>query len=134
MATKTLAREKPKTKSAIKVKRIICGASNASSQFANLRAYLSTDGEVVSPRHRKLTQAVFGKELTPNQVVTKICHEVHERGLSSVLHYTHEFDKVRLTPGTIRVTPEELKEAHSQADPELLDVVRRVRMNIISFQ
>jgi histidinol dehydrogenase len=133
MASKTLVREKPASKS-IKVKRIICGAPNANSQFATLRAYLSTDGEVVSPRHRKLTQAVFGKELTPNQVVTKICGDVQSRGLSSVLHYTEQFDKVRLTASSMRVTPEELKEAHSQADPELLDVVRRVRMNIISFQ
>src|SRR5262245_5336644 len=133
MATKTLAREKPKAKS-IKAKRIICGTPSASGQFAALRAYLSTDGEVISPRHRKLTQAVFGKELTPQQVVSRICHEVHDRGLSSVLHYTEELDKVKLTPSTVRVSEEELQEAHAQADQELLDVVRRVLMNIISFQ
>ncbi len=73
---------------------------------------MSTDGEVISPRHRKLTQAVFGKELTPQQVVTRICGDVQSRGLPSVLHYTEQFDKVKLTPGTVRVTTEELKEAH----------------------
>ena len=31
---------------------------------------------------------VFGQPLTPEQVVTTICHDVREQGLGAVLHYT----------------------------------------------
>ena len=54
--------EKPKTGS-IKVRRIVCGTPSASGQLAHLREQLSMDGQVISPRHKKLTQAVFGKPL-----------------------------------------------------------------------
>jgi histidinol dehydrogenase len=114
-----------------KPRRIICGTPNAGAQLA---ALFSSDSEIISPRQRKLTQAVFGVALTPVQVVERVCGDVQKSGLPAVLRYTELFDRVRLTPTTIRVPAEELKEAHVQADPELLDTVRRVRMNIISFQ
>src|SRR5580704_6874376 len=125
--------EKPKTGS-IKVRRIVCGTPSASSQLKHLREQLSMDGQVISPRHKKLTQAVFGKPLTPTEVVSRICADVAKRGMPAVLHYTEQFDRVKLTPGSVRVSEEELDQAHASADQELLDTVRRVRMNIISFQ
>lgn len=134
MARQATLREKVSAAVSIKMKRIILGAPNASSQLRNLREQLGTEGDVVSPRHKKLTQAVFGKPLSPQEVVARVCSDVKERGLSAVLKYTEQFDKVRLTPSTVRVSSEELDSAHAQADPEFLDVIRRVRMNIISFQ
>jgi histidinol dehydrogenase len=137
MPTKTLTRERPVARpsaKSVKVKRIICGSSNATAQLRALREQLGSEGDIVSARHKRLTQAVFGKPLTPVEVVAKICSDVRQRGLPAVLHYTEQFDKVRLTPTMIRVPQEELDRAHAAADPELLDTVRRVRMNIISFQ
>lgn len=134
MATKTAPKEKSHSSSAIKMKRILCGSSNAQNQIAALTAQLGTDGSVISPRHRKLTQAVFGKDLTPAQVVERVCNDVRQRGLAAVLNYTEQFDKVKLTASTMRVPVEEMKAAHAKADPEFLDVIRRVRMNIRSFQ
>jgi histidinol dehydrogenase len=128
------SREKPKMTGSIKVRRIQCGVPNASSQLKHLREQMSMDGQVVSPRHKKLTQAVFGKPLSPVEVVSRICTDVAKRGMPAVLHYTDQFDKVKLTPSTVRVTQEELDKAHAEADAEFLDTVRRVRMNIISFQ
>lgn len=118
----------------LKIKRILCGTSNAASQLRSLREQLGSDGDLVSAKHKKLTQAVFGEPLSPNEVVGRICQDVRQRGLNAVLHYTELFDKVKLTAQNFRVSEEELEQAHAAADPELLDVIRRVRMNIVSFQ
>src|SRR5438045_3481228 len=103
MATKTLIRERPVAKpnaKSIKVRRIVCGSSNASNQLRALRDQLGAEGDMVSARHKRLTQAVFGKPLTPVEVVAKVCSDVRLRGLSAVLNYTERFDHVRLTPTT----------------------------------
>lgn len=119
---------------ALKVRRIDLSASNAAQQLAKLRDQFRIDGEVVTPQQKKLTQAVFGEALTPAQTVARICNDVRDDGLEAVLRYTEAFDKVKLKPDMIRVKESELAEAHAAADPEFLDVLRRIRYNVDSFQ
>jgi histidinol dehydrogenase len=102
--------------------------------LSGLRAQLSSQAEVVSPRGRELTEKVFGEPLPPAQVVERICTDVRARGLSAVLHYTEQFDKVRLRAGDMCVSEAELKQAHAGAESSFLEVIRRVRQNIMSFQ
>ncbi len=116
------------------MRRIHHAAADAAGELARLRQLLSLQGDVVSPRGRELTEQVFGEALSPVQVVERVCADVRQRGLAAVLHYTEQFDKVRLTPETVRVSGEELKEAHAGAAPEFLAAVRRVRQNVMSFQ
>ncbi len=133
MPRSTMVRDRAASR-VVKIKRILCGTSNAATQLRSLRENLSANGDLVSAKHKKLTQAAFGKPLSPSEVVSRVCQDVRQRGLSAVFHYTELFDKVKLNAQSFRVTETELDEAHAAADPELLDVVRRVRMNIISFQ
>jgi histidinol dehydrogenase len=133
MAKAAISKKNP-VPAGLKIRRILCSAPNARNQLLSLRDQIRSDGEVVSPRARKLTQAVFGSALTPGQVVERVCNDVRQKGLRAALHYTEQFDKVKLDANSIRVTAEELKAAHEAIDPELLDVIRRVRMNIIAFQ
>jgi histidinol dehydrogenase len=63
-----------------------------------------------------------------------VCEDVRGRGLDAVLHYTEQFDGVRLNADTLRVTPSEMALAHAAADPAFLETVRRVRQNVLSFQ
>lgn len=130
---RTLA-PRQKTSSKPKLRRILCGTPQAANQLAALREQFRTDSEVVSAKQRKATQAVFRSALSPVQVVERICADVRKRGLPAVLHYTEQFDKVKLTPQMIRVDPAEMERAHAAADPELIDTVKRVKMNIMSFQ
>jgi histidinol dehydrogenase len=51
-----------------------------------------------------------------------------------VLDYTKKLDRVDLAPSSVRVTPQELAEAHRAADPAYLRTIRRVRDNILAFQ
>lgn len=119
---------------ALKVRRIDCTAPNAVKQLTALRNQFSNQGSVVSPQGRKLTQSVFGEALAPAEVVKRICDDVQKRGLPAVLHYTEQFDKVKLTPKTIRVSADEMAEAYAAADPEFLDTIRRIRDNVMQFQ
>src|SRR5262249_22612741 len=89
---------------------------------------------VVSARGRELTLKVFGEPLPPARVVERICEDVRARGLVAVLHYTEQFDRVRLNADTLRVTGSEMALAHAAADPGLLEAVRRVRQNVLRFQ
>lgn len=118
----------------LKLQRIDYGTAEAEEQLRHLRKLLSNEGDVVSPRGRELTVKVFGEPLTPSQVVARICDEVRDQGLKAVLHYTRELDSKELTEETLRVSEPELRQAYDAADPVFMDVVRRVRKNVYSFQ
>jgi histidinol dehydrogenase len=118
----------------LNIPRIDCSQENARDAILALRRQLSPRGDVVSPKGRERTIAVFGEPLSPQQVVERICRDVQERGLDAVLDYTARLDGKRLTPETIRVTPGELRDAHAAADPDYLRSVRRVRDHILAFQ
>src|SRR5438067_2209948 len=118
----------------LKLRRIRLGDEGAAGQLAALRAQLGAQGNVVSPRGRQLTEKVFGEPLPPARVVERVCADVRARGLEAVLHYTEQFDRTRLTKSNLRVSAEELAQAHAAADPAFLETVRRVRQNVLSFQ
>jgi histidinol dehydrogenase len=116
------------------MQRIVCGDPAADEQFKNLRLKLASQADVVSARGQELTKRVFGEALSPARVVERICADVRARGLPAVLHYTEQFDQVKLTAENVRVSSRELAEAHAGAESSFLEVIRRVRQNIMSFQ
>jgi histidinol dehydrogenase len=118
----------------LRMRQIDGGSAQALQQLTKLRTQLSSQAEVVSPRGREMTEKVFGEALPPLRVVERICGDIAARGLPAVLHYTEQFDKVRLTAETVRVNESDLQKAHASAEPEFLAVIRRVRQNIMSFQ
>jgi histidinol dehydrogenase len=118
----------------LSLRRIFCGSAGADRQFEELRSLLSAQGNVVSARGRELTQQVFGEPLPPAQVVERVCEDVRLRGRDALFHYTEQFDRVRLTPATLRLSRAELTEAHEAMQPDLLETIRRVRQNILAFQ
>jgi histidinol dehydrogenase len=118
----------------LRLRRISTTQPDAVRQFADLRSQLGAQGDVVSPRGRELTQKVFGEPLPPVRVVERVCGDVQREGLDAVLRYTDKFDKVQLTRETLRVSARELAAAHQAAEPALLETIRRVRQNVMSFQ
>jgi histidinol dehydrogenase len=118
----------------LKITRIDCSTDDARRAITELRERLSPRGDVVSPKGREKTIAVFGAPLSPQQVVERICRDVQERGMEAVLEYTAKLDGARLDPSTVRVPREELAAAHAQADPEYLKTLQRVRDNVLAFQ
>lgn len=99
-----------------------------------LRQKLGPSGNVVSEEGRRRTIEVFGEPLSPVQVVERVCGDVQARGLAALLQYSRQLDKADLTSKTIRVSPDELAQAHAQAAPEFLATIRTIRDNILQFQ
>ena len=118
----------------LKLRRIDLTANNATAQIAKLRDQFRYDSEVVSAAGKKLTQAVFGEALSPVRAVERICNDVRDKGLSAVLSYTEQFDKVKLKPDMLRVKPAELAEAHAAVAPEFLETIRQIQYNVVQFQ
>ncbi|MFN4258829.1 MAG: histidinol dehydrogenase [Gemmataceae bacterium] len=116
------------------MRRIDGLAGDASAELRAWQQRINAQGEIVSPRSRQLTQTVFGEPLSPQQVVERICADVRQRGQEAVLHYTEQLDGARLTADTLRVSYEELAQAHRNIDAAFLQTIRRVRHNIMSFQ
>ncbi|MBJ44932.1 MAG: histidinol dehydrogenase [Planctomycetaceae bacterium] len=116
------------------IQQIDTRQQDVESVIEAFREKLSPRGDVVSEAGRKKTIDVFGEPLTPQQVVQKICGDVRSQGLSAVLHYTSQLDQAKIEADTLRVTSQELTEAHRQADPSFLETVRRIRDNILEFQ
>ena len=65
--------------------------------------------------------------------VADILANVKEKGDEALFSYTKEFDKVEVTPETIRVTEEEIEEAYKAVDASLLEVIRKALVNIRSY-
>ena len=98
-----------------------------------LRAALSPDGNVVSPRGRALTEKVFGKPLSPAEVVDTICEDVRTDGTPALLRYLKSLDNADLTPDQLRVPTDDLQAAHAKADASFLESIRRIRDNVAQF-
>jgi len=114
--------------------RFIDARQGSDAILAELREKLSPRGDLVSPRGRELTQAVFGKPLSPVEVVETICRDVRIEGTPALLRYTQALDNAALDAGSLRVPAADLENAHAAADPKLLESVRRIRKNIVEFQ
>ncbi|WP_339865587.1 histidinol dehydrogenase [Paremcibacter congregatus] len=68
-----------------------------------------------------------------SDVVRAILTDVRTRGDVAVFEYTSRFDKLDLTPETIRVSPEELANAKSRCAPDVLQALKTAAERIDSF-
>lgn len=120
-----------------RIRRILCAEANAASELTRLRDLLGAQSQVVSVRSEELTRAVFGEPLTPQQVVERVCHRVKTEGVAALLEFTRLFDRAELTAATLRVSADELREAHAVCEsqnPAFLQTTRRIRQNLLTFQ
>lgn len=117
-----------------RIQRIDTRNGTSAPELAELRRKLSPQGNIVSEKGKKLTERVFGKPLTPQQVVETICEDVRQRGTPALLHYSQQLDGHPQTAADFRVDVRKLEDAHRQASPEFLNAVRRIRDNVLRFQ
>jgi hypothetical protein len=138
----TLAERNPKTNASqrkdlnvtLTIPTIDCSSQDPIAALAELRRKLSPQGDIVSEAGKQRTIALFGEPLAPRQVVQRICADVRDRGLDALLDYTAKLDQKQLTRESMRVTAEELAEAHASADPKFLRTLRTIIANITEFQ
>lgn len=118
----------------LKIQRFDTRHAAAKTALDKLRAKLAPRGNVVSEAGRRKTLEVFGKPLSPSEVVERICSDVRTAALEAVLRYTAKLDDVQLSAETLRVPAEDLAAAHAGASPQFLQTIRRIRENILRFQ
>ena len=118
----------------LRITRIDTRRDDVREALDALREKLSPRGNIVSEEGRRKTIEVFGEPLSPQQVVERICADIRQRGLPALLTYCEKLDRATLTGTTLRVSAEELRRAHEQADPTFLATVRRIRDNVLEFQ
>ena len=118
----------------LSIRRIDSRREDIRAAMNALRERLSPEGNVVSEAGRRRTIEVFGEPLSPVEVVQRICRDVKTRGLPALLDYSARIDRASLTAETIRVSPQELAEAHARADSEFLAAIRSIRQRIWNFQ
>jgi len=77
----------------------------------------------------------LGPRHTENrQKVEAILRDVIESKDEAIVKYTEEFDSVKLTPKQFRVGQNDLKKAHEQVAPELLNSIRNSIKNVKRYQ
>ncbi len=65
--------------------------------------------------------------------VNDIINNVRSNGDAAIFDYTKRYDGAEIDASNIRVTKEEIEEAYTLVDPELVDVIRKALVNIRDY-
>lgn len=79
------------------------------------------------------TRKVFGRDLTPEQVVDRIVEDVRRRGDAALFAYTRRLDGFRATPANLAVTPTEIRRALEAVPASLKRDLRLSISNVTAF-
>ena len=81
-----------------------------------------------------LTSGTDQPGLDVPSIVKGVIDAVRQQGDPAVLELVSKFDRVSLTPDTLRVSEASLRQAHAECDPDFLALMRRVIANIRAYQ
>lgn len=65
--------------------------------------------------------------------VAQIIDEVKKKKDQALFSFTERFDHVVVTADSILVTKEEIEEAYTLVDPELVEIIRKAKANIVEY-
>jgi histidinol dehydrogenase len=103
---------------------IIRGFAAAKIKFARPIVF---DFGKISPRSKEM----FGREMTPQEVVDRILQDVRTHGDDAVIDYTAKIDGYKLTD--FEVSRQEIEEAYHQVKPELTTALKFAAARIRKF-
>ncbi len=83
------------------------------------------------PAVRQRVKEVFGEDLSPDEAVERIIHDVQTEGDSALLRYSKVIDGVELAQ--LEVTQGEIAEAYKAVDSQLLDALKLAAERVHSF-
>lgn len=67
------------------------------------------------------------------ETVNEIINNVRKNGDTAVFDYTKKFDNADLTKENIQVTKEEIEEAYTLVEPELVEIIKHASANIYEY-
>ncbi|QDU62357.1 Histidinol dehydrogenase [Planctomycetes bacterium Pan216] len=118
----------------LRVRRIDHDSDCVLDEIATLRREAATCHAALDPEVSARIESVFGAPLDVTSLVDRVCEQVQQRGRDAVLELTRRLKGYDVTPERMRVTAEELADAHGKTDPILLHVLRRHRRQLRTFQ
>ncbi len=113
--------------------KIVNAAEVSREHLKSLLTRPDVDNVEVTPEVMARTQAVFGKPLSPLEVVQTIIRDVRERGDEAVLHYAEAIDGVDLSAEGLFVTDDELEQAYKDVSQQFLADLELALDNIAKF-
>ncbi len=91
------------------------------------------DGEEGTAFLKELAVRRAAVSAEAEEVVRPILTEVREKGDTALFEYARRFDGASLTPGTLRVTPDEVTQAFDHLQPEAIEALRLAAARIEHF-
>jgi len=89
--------------------------------------------KIMRPSEFRLDRSIDVESEEQQRIARDVVDRVRREGDRAVLEYTEAFDKVKLSAGELKVTPEELQAAYASVDPEFLAALRAAAANIRSY-
>lgn len=83
--------------------------------------------------YRKVLHRLDVGDRTIEKTVRKILDDVREKGDKAVLRYTEKFDRLKLTPGQLRVDADQTRRAYEKADPAVVESLQYAADRITAF-
>lgn len=84
----------------------------------------------LNPRIREANKKLFGADLTAAEIVDRIVVDVRCDGDEAVIKYTKLIDRTEFTPEEFVVTEAEYEAAYQEADPAVVDSLRKAAENV----
>ena len=96
-------------------------------RILSVRRWATLDADQRTRLLARSTAAIFEPGLVAS--IERLFADVRTRGDAAVVEATQQFDGVAITPGDLRVRPEELAAAHAEISPELMVGIREAIAN-----
>ena len=84
----------------------------------------------LNPSIREANKKLFGADLTAAEIVDRIVGDVRRDGDEAVIKYTKLIDRTEFTPAEFVVTEAEYEAAYQEADPAVVDSLRKAAENV----
>ena len=104
------------------------------SALVKLRQKLSINEGIVTAGSSALTRKVFGRDLSPLEVVRIIIDEVKKTGDKALTKYAKKLDGYDLSPSTMAVSKSEIEKACNRTDKFFLRALEKAAKNILAYQ
>jgi histidinol dehydrogenase len=108
--------------------------SSDTEELRRLREKLSINEGIVTQRSKDLTLKVFGKPLSPREVVQTIIQDVRSQGTAAVLKYESLLDGAQISERDLRVTSSEIRKAVSRVPKNIIKALEKAASNIRKYQ
>ena len=87
----------------------------------------------LNPRIREANRKLFGADLSAAEIVNRIVNDVRAEGDAAVIRYTKLIDRTEFKPDEFMVTEAEYEAAEKEADPEVVESLRRAADNVRTY-